>query len=66
MYLEISLTEELRNICHGAPLWPGDTISHGLANECVRRGWAERDRQGRFSPTQEGKKLELVRNVMES
>lgn len=37
---------ELENIADGEPLGSGDTLSHITANECVRRGWASRDKRG--------------------
>lgn len=48
---ERSIREELHNICENYPLFPGKTISHQSAGECVRRGWAERNRRGDFLPT---------------
>lgn len=38
-----ALFKELANIIANGPVWPGDVISHKTADECVRRGWAERD-----------------------
>lgn len=49
-----AVLEELRNIVHNYPLFPGNTISHATANECVRRGWAERNLEGDFLPTADG------------
>lgn len=46
--------DELCNIIRSAPLWAGNTISHGTANECVGRGWAKRNDDGRFVPTNAG------------
>lgn len=46
--------EELRNICLNYPLFAGKTISHATANDCVRRGWAERNRRGELLPTAAG------------
>lgn len=43
--------EQIIAIVRGAPLWPGDTISHAAANECGRRGWARRDEDGCWVPT---------------
>jgi len=45
------ILEEARNIARNAPVFPGDTISHATARECVRRGWAVRDNNGDFIPT---------------
>lgn len=45
---EVTIRAELRNIMANEPLWPGDTLSHETANECVRRGWARRDADGDF------------------
>jgi hypothetical protein len=52
--------EELENIYVNEPLWPGATISHTTANECVRRGWAERDAEGNFITTEDGR---IMRDV---
>lgn len=49
--------EELGNIVENAPVFPGDTISHAGANECVRRGWAERDDNSDFVPTELGRQV---------
>lgn len=46
--------DELQNICLNYPLFPGKTIDHRTARECVDRGWAERNRNGDFLPTTEG------------
>ena len=46
---------ELENIASGEPLWPGDTLSHITANECVRRGWASRDKFGHLLITDLGR-----------
>lgn len=46
--------EELQNIVANEPLCPGDTLSHETADECVRRGWARRRRDGRYVATDEG------------
>ena len=43
--------EEARNIATGAPLWPGDTLSHATAQDCYKRGWAIRDADGNWVPT---------------
>ncbi len=48
---ERGVLEEMGNIRKNHPLWPGDTISHQMANECVRRGWARRDGDQQFVPT---------------
>ena len=53
--IERHLIEELGNISIGGSLFPGNTISHETANECVRRGWAKRDPDGNFVLTREGK-----------
>lgn len=47
--------EELFNLVANRPVFPGDTISHGCAEECVERGWARRDKDGSFRPTKVGK-----------
>ena len=47
--------EELSNIVRHAPVFPGNTLSHATANECVARGWAQRDVNGDFIPTSTGK-----------
>ncbi|AFZ67592.1 hypothetical protein [Deinococcus peraridilitoris] len=49
-----ALLDELGNVCLNYPLPPGHTISHATANELVRRGWAERNRDSHFIPTREG------------
>ncbi len=49
------LLEELRNISRNEPMWPGETISHATANELVEMGWAERDADGSFVTTAEGR-----------
>jgi len=49
--LERHIQEEMYNIYTNQPLFPGDTISHKTANECVRRGWAERNKDGDFIST---------------
>lgn len=54
MIVEAHIYEELANICTNRPLFPGDTISHATANECVKRGWAKRDFDGHYVPTGEG------------
>jgi len=54
MLEERHVLEELKNICKNGPLFPGDTISHITANECVRRGWAVRNEDGYFTATLEG------------
>ncbi|KKN81422.1 hypothetical protein LCGC14_0320350 [marine sediment metagenome] len=48
------VVEELFNIYRNGPLFPGDTISHATANECVRNGWARRDDKGDFVATDAG------------
>lgn len=52
-----ALFEELANIIANSPVWPGDTISHRTANECVRRGWATRNKDGSFEPTASGEMI---------
>ena len=52
---EAHIYGELRNVIRGAPLWPGDTVSHAGARECARRGWIERDGDGRWVPTDAGR-----------
>ena len=49
-----NLIEELANIVLHAPLFPGDTISHRTADECVKRGWSVRNHEGDFVPTKDG------------
>lgn len=51
---ETHVLQEMRNIARHYPVFPGDTLSHATANECVRRGWAERDENGDFVPTGKG------------
>jgi len=51
MMLENHIQNEMYNIYVNQPLFPGDTMSHKTANECVRRGWAKRDRRGNFVST---------------
>lgn len=51
---EAHVYEDLANIVKNHPVWPGDTISHKTANECVSRGWAQRDHKGYFIPTASG------------
>lgn len=46
--------EELFNIIHNKPLWPGGTISHRTVEQCEHRGWAKRDSNGRWVPTPAG------------
>lgn len=48
---ERDVREELQNICENAPLFPGKTIAHSTARECVDRGWAARNKDGDFVPT---------------
>lgn len=52
--IERHVREELLNICLNYPVFPGRTIGHDTARECVNRGWAERNRAGDFLPTSEG------------
>lgn len=58
---EKNTREEMQNIAANEPLWPGDTISHATADECVRRGWARRRRDGRYIATEEG--LDVAREA---
>lgn len=51
---EVHLVEELENIEKNRPMFPGDTISHKTANECVRRGYARRNPDGSLSATVSG------------
>ena len=51
---EANPMEELANIVEHARIWPGDTISHAGANECIRRGWAYRTATGDIAATLEG------------
>lgn len=51
---ELHVYEELANIVKGQPLWPGDTLSHVTATQCVERGWARRDDAGNFVATDRG------------
>lgn len=51
---EFFAREELRSICENYPLFAGKTISYQSANDCVRRGWAERNKKGDFLPTAAG------------
>ena len=54
MIQEAHIYEELSNIVLNQPLFPGDTISHRGADECVRRGWASRSNKGDFFATASG------------
>lgn len=54
MIQDAHIYEELFNICHNKPVWPGGTISHRTADICGSRGWAVRDDKGRWVPTQSG------------
>lgn len=47
---ENNVVEELRNIWANYPVFPGDTLSHATANECVKRGWVKRNGEGDFIP----------------
>ena len=47
--------EELANIVKNEPVFPGDTISHKTARQCVELGWASRNAQGDFVATDKGK-----------
>lgn len=51
---EKNIREELGNIVTNAPVFAGDTISHATARICGQRGWAERDGNGEWIPTQLG------------
>lgn len=55
--LEKHVIEELENIVENDPVFPGDTISHATANECVSRGRATRNAEGDFIPTFEGRAI---------
>jgi hypothetical protein len=46
--------EQLHAIVDHGPLWPGDTLSHEAASECVSLGWAQRDEHGMFIATAKG------------
>lgn len=48
-----SIHAELAHICADWPVEPGDTLSHQTANECGRRGWADRH-NGAWYPTMAG------------
>lgn len=58
---ERMIFEELRNIILNEPLWPGDTISHQGANECVKRNYAARDKDGYFISTMYGKRIYVLK-----
>ena len=61
MTLSIKETiEELENIVENAPVFAGKTISHATANECVNNGWAERNENGDFVPTEAGRRMYQV------
>lgn len=51
--VEKPICDEARNIALNAPLWPGDTISHATAKLCGERGWAKRDDNGYWVPTEQ-------------
>ena len=51
---ESHVFDQLACVVIGYPLWPGDTISHQLADECCRRGWIVRDQSGCWIPTAAG------------
>lgn len=55
---EREIREELTNIVQNEPVFPGDTISHATANECVRRGWARRDDRSYFVSTDLGEAVD--------
>lgn len=55
---------ELANIIGNGPVWPGDTLSHRTANECVRRGWAKRDSSGQFESTASGEMVADMYGLM--
>ena len=59
---EKHLLEELKNIVEHYPLFPGDTISHSTANECIERGWATRSKEGNFLPTKAG--IEIFEKII--
>lgn len=46
--------EELRNVVHNYPVFPGDTLSHQSADRCCRRGWIVRNAGGDWIPTAAG------------
>lgn len=54
---ERHVIEELANIETNGPLFPGETISHKTANECVKRDWAGRDISGDLVVTLLGSKI---------
>lgn len=64
--LEESVIEELRNIAMNQPLFPGDTLSHQTANECVKRGWARRNEDGYFVLTSQGFLRLAINNRIEN
>jgi hypothetical protein len=45
---ERAVCEQMVNVARNGPLYPGDTLSHKAARECVKRGWAKRDKDGNF------------------
>lgn len=49
------LYEELTNIVRNYPVFTGDTISHDSAHACGERGWAVRNHNGDWVPTQAGR-----------
>ena len=62
---ESAVLRELNNIIHGEPLWPGDTLSHATATACVRRGWALRNSDGCFVPTDAGRRRSRMKANIE-
>jgi hypothetical protein len=54
---EKNIMEELEIIVNNQPVFPGDTISHETAEECVNRKWAARNWDGDFVATAEGERV---------
>jgi hypothetical protein len=48
---EKNVRAEAMNIARNHPVFPGDTISHRTAAEVERRGWAKRNDDGDWVPT---------------
>ena len=51
------LMEELGNIVKNAPVFPGDTISHQTANALGSSGFAQRNSEQDWVPTEDGQKF---------
>lgn len=51
---EKSILEELESIVANHPVHAGETLSHATANACGRRGWAKRNDNGDWIPTEAG------------